>query len=212
MCWQRWYLAHLCLRCPDPGSGCLYFLFFGFLLCFLGYDQVTPPTFVRNPTYSLGENFNPSFLIFRRVCVEINDFAVAKTYAEAFLNKHISFFVLREARLSTGFARSTDIGVEESVPVVNKLRCFAEVDSGTRLSCCLVIRSQSWPYELEISSAPVLDLTVSSRLLHIITQVKLTGQSPPCCERFPSHVLFMVASASRNSRMAAFMLFGRSFC
>jgi hypothetical protein len=61
------------------------------------------PCFAASQVLSngLGQDSHPLLLLSGRVGVEINDFSIGETDAEAFFDKHVAFFLFGKRRLAT---------------------------------------------------------------------------------------------------------------
>lgn len=179
-------------------------------LTLLGQDKVGPGlALAKVLANNFGQCDHPAVLLRSAVSIEVDGLAVSKAHAKSLLDEHVTFFLFCKC----GFPPAPFLGrcvvSHERRLIVDELAGFSKIDRSSRLSCDLVVRRKFRAIQREESSSPILENLISHRRLY--TRVKsLTGQSPPCWLKYPSHFLGDTFSASLNSRMHAFMLLGIS--
>lgn len=127
------------------------------------------------------KHLHPTILIRSAVGIEVDNLPVGKTDTESLLNEHVALFFFGKGRLTSSTIASCGFSLGQGGSVVNQLSRLGQVDSGTRLTRCLVVSSQLRSQKLEEATTPVLFNTLAKLLRNYQSKwPELTGQSPPC--------------------------------
>jgi hypothetical protein len=99
---------------------------------------------------------HPAFFVRSGVSVEVDHLAIIETDAKPFFNEHVTFFLLRKARLTALAALASSLLLGQCSTIVDEFTGIGQIDRGAWLPSRLVVGCELGSLEFEEAATPVL--------------------------------------------------------